>query len=326
MKESKVLKGLMIFSVISLMCVGLVSAGFFDFLKGGDDSDLEGELPLSTDVGVEITGSQNPPEIVDVSTVNDSTRIVSAGSSEIWQFSFLVYSDGTPSYLPPNGGFANGSVNDSSGNWVTDAACSKSGEVLDDGTYGKSGNTLANYTCEVTMQYYYNPGIWTITANVEDAGSNSDTNNTKTFTLTPLNSFDIEPDPVQVNWTAIALGANPSSADNELKIINDGNNDIAFGSSPLQITATKLNGTTTTDEAITADKFGAADVTTCGVGDIGTELVDDSATSIDPFDVAAGPTAENNLTFCLDTITGISVQGYTTTATEGLWDVSISWD
>lgn len=330
----RVVLGILLIGIM-VVSISFVSASWKDWFTFGNNNGGQGELDesKSATATVSVSGTSNPPEILFVSNVSDATLTVGLETSEVWSFYFLVYSEATGTYLPPNGGkVAKGNVS-IAGRSANDANCARGTPALVDGAaYGHAGDMLVNYTCDVTMWYYFSPGTWTINASVEDVGGNKAQNITKTFVLAKNEGFRTEPNPPFLNWTSVQLNAVPKLSNNEIKIVNIGNNDIApVASSPLGVKAYRLNGTTVKTDLILASQFGASDVANCGpaTGTIGTALVQNTLITINPFSAlysSSGPAApsSNNLTLCLDTLSDIGVQSYN--STENQWTLEVTWD
>ncbi len=204
MINKKVVAGLMIFGVV-LISVGIVSAGFLDFIFGDDDEGLEGELAESADVSVTITGTYPAPEIVWISDLNnkEGTTIIPAdrnlntGATITKQFTFYVYSAAGTGALPATpaaadvfviventGAHDNGAQRQSTGA-CTSAVINSYDVSTDDcdaaGTFCSGpdlvdGNTIIDvrsYECTVTFQHYEDPtvDVWSIRAYVQDLQS-----------------------------------------------------------------------------------------------------------------------------------------------------------
>ncbi len=327
--RKRVVLGILLIGII-VISIGFVSASWKDWFGFGEDNkDLEGELAESAKAQVIVSPSSTPPEIVFVSNVNDT--LIAAEASEYVSFSYLAWSIAGTGYLPPGGSsVAKGSVNYTTTFIYDTNDCTKAGEV-DGAAYGKAGSMLSNYSCEVLMYYYSEPApnFWGINATVVDDGGNKASNFSRLFQLQQNGAFKLQPTPTSVNWTNIQLNASPASAANEIKAINTGNRNIGMAYNPLSINASYLNGSATPSEIIPSNKFGVADVVTCSPGSIGQSLTESQKISVNPFNIlytSSAPTipANNNLTFCLDTISGISPQTYTL-RTGRNWELEISW-
>src|SRR3989344_6255184 len=129
---------------------------------------------------------------------------------------------------------------------------SKAGELLRQNStchqYQGDGANTANYTCNVTMQWYDAAGLWTIEAFIADTGGNTGFNKSTNFTVGETTGFQIGSliwpplAPGQTNQTSVALILN-----------NTGNK--AIGANKTQINATNLTGETNSSFALYANNM-----------------------------------------------------------------------
>ncbi len=215
-----VLLGILV--VIMILSVVSVSAGFWDRVFGGDDDELEGELPAAHDVTVSLTNS--PPEILAIYQVEDVEN--SAFNDEVTPFDcdaspdaineakiwFKARDANGADDLPGATGFAidqvgSGEAIPADGNlllyvtnpgadyaaankYATVASCQR--EIL----CPRSGSCAANemeYSCTISMNYHDEPGTWTIYLEVADvAGDTADNSGLGAGDGDPVdpNSFD----------------------------------------------------------------------------------------------------------------------------------------
>lgn len=322
-KEKGVIISIILVFIIIVSVIS-VSAGFLDFIFGEKTSGETGELGEShpSTANVEITGVATPPRIVYVSAPNATDLNEYGSTQKIFQFSFVVCSDGGPSVLYPNVGAVpakiDGSFNNSANNPSVVqpiSACVVSGNV---GTSIFGGAItcpadMMNYTCFIQMQYYYEPGDWTINATVTDTNDNRDTNNTRSFALDSLLAWKRNYD--HVNWSGLAAGATDLPADNTITINLTGNIDID-GSNPLTINATNLTHETDPLMRISAYDFAAhsnylAPCTVAGQSD----LEENKFITVTGFDIdhtASNPAvpASDQVGFCLETTAGLAQGKY----------------
>jgi len=323
MKKGKgVIIGVVLVFIIVVSVIS-VNAGFLDFIFGEKTGDQEGELAAErgAKASVEVTGVSTPPRIVHVSDVNETSNNLNpyGFQQKNLEFNFVVCSDGGPSELPPNGGTVMASFNNSanSPSVVNHVSCVKIGD-LGLGAYGCSGIIPVNYSCTVGLiLYYYEPGLWTINATVQDRSSNWGINNTHSFVLTTLQSWEMAPN--YVNWTSISMpvAAPGIESDNDLKINLTGNYDIddaAAPSRPLAVNATNLTGQTQPTFIITGSDFAAREgVSGCIAGR--TQLDQHDFVDIIPFNIDHATStqtipASEYIGFCLTPVSGLPAQEY----------------
>jgi hypothetical protein len=300
----------MVVVIIMVVSVVSVSAGFLDFIFGEKTDGEEGELPATrpATAAVNVTSYGQPPTIPFVSDPNITDVNLYGNPQAIFSFSFLVC------FAGGQGGIAsqNGAFNRTAGTTIiaTDTGCAFVTD-LPGAPYGCGVNVL-NYTCNVPMYYYYHPGVWTINATVEDTSSQTATNNTNNFPLSTLAGW--ERSPTYVNWSSIQVGGPATEADNQIQINLTGNVDIA-NPDWMAINATNLTGVADSSKNISATLFfGDGDTTPCAGGISLKDREYENITTFTLLHSGSTPTnpADNNLTFCLDTVVGITPQLYRT--------------
>jgi len=80
-------------------------------------------------------------------------------------------------------------------------------------------STAANYTCEITMDYYDVAGTWAVNASVQDISAELVYNDTETFTYNTLKAIQLFNKPVE--FGSISIGAGATS--NNISTKNTGN-------------------------------------------------------------------------------------------------------
>ena len=297
-------------------------------------SDLEGELAEAKTSTARVDVVLNtPPIVLFVSYLNYSGPVlIPTGGAIFLNYSFVAYSAGGNSQLPQTpaqvatnvkGGF-NGTFGNTVPRMKTtpSISCGMAGEipnliVISPAWNGKEG---INYTCVVRMLYYYDPGTWSINASVMDIGGRTGYNNSKTFAVQDNPAWVMAPN--YVNWSSISLDAAAAHSSNNLTINNTGNVNIsAAAGNAVRVNATFLNGTGLgpgqTAEGIMGDKFKASEYGTCNSG---TDLLNSNfvtiaspvAFVIDHESSTEDIPSKKNLTFCIETLSGISPQRYET--------------
>ena len=203
MITKKVVVGVMIFGIM-LVSVGLISAGWFgDLFTFGEDDGGEGELAVSTDVTLEVTGAVPPPEIVWVSDLNSKNevsviagdRALTGGTTTAKTFDVYVYSPGGVAALPTSPLASQvfvtlvygGSTSQPGAQFrKSTTGCTHLGTVSFDSTsddcndpqstgncYGPNMGTVdvRQYRCSVNVQFYDNYGssnYWEVKAYAQD--------------------------------------------------------------------------------------------------------------------------------------------------------------
>ena len=259
MKKGIRVFGVVIVSLILISSVVMVSAGFLDIFKFGDEGeDLEGELDATFDASVGLANA--PPIIVAVydvidneggSTTDNDINPVAEDINNA-QVDFLARDPNSNDDLPGGsasilqatavGDLGTGGVNievyftspSYSTKEVADAAscvrlptCPNS-----QGGGGCPGNDM-EYRCTIPLQYYYEPGTntWQLYVGVADVGAGTGENIVKTFTYTQLPSFKISNVAFTgLQWAGVDLGlTNQLPTNDPVELMNIGNVNYVSG-------------------------------------------------------------------------------------------------
>ncbi|MEK6897034.1 MAG: hypothetical protein AABW93_00730, partial [Nanoarchaeota archaeon] len=165
----------------------------------------------------------------------------------------------------------NFSVNDTDGSGTINlssvrARFNRTGETNRDNfscaNIGSGGNGQM-FTCNVSMYYYDEIGVWTINISARDNSEAGAENSTTNFTYNLLTAMAISPTaltwPSPINLT----DTNITATNNPITINNTGNSV----NSTINLTAYNLRGETTTTQFIFANNFTIGNVTNgCGAG------------------------------------------------------------
>lgn len=188
--------------------------------------------------------------------------------------------------------------------------------------------TQSNYTCEVNMEYYFEPSPpdWSVNVSIRDLAGNLAINDSTTFFYNPLSAVDHA---TVLSWTGISLVDPNQPADNPFTLTNIGNEVLNPG-----ITAFGLNGSTDVNQQIPASDFSVSDLSggnppaECDVPATATALIDDNSVatgvSVPVFPASNG---EADLNFCIyPSLVDLNLdpsQSYSTLASEQSWSVDI---
>ena len=96
---------------------------------------------------------------------------------------------------------------------------SRSGEALRQNstcTQFEIGTNIANYTCNVTMQWYDQSGTWAIQAFILDTGGNKGINNSANFSVGETTGFEMG----SLGWASLSPGSTNQSATAALRLNN----------------------------------------------------------------------------------------------------------
>ena len=125
-----------------------------------------------------------------------------------------------------------------------------------------SGGTGQTFTCNVSMYYFDELGVWTINVSARDNEAASIENSTSNFTFNLLTAMVISP--TALTWPTLNLTATNFSSNNDPVLINNTGNSA---NGTINQTAYNLRGETTTTQFIFAGNFTTGNVTDgCGAG------------------------------------------------------------
>jgi hypothetical protein len=188
-----------------------------------------------------------------------------------------------------------------------------------------SGN-YANYTCNVTMWWWDNPGLWTVYANISDLAANTVVNSANTVTVNSLTGFVMSPS--ALTFSSMNAGATNQTPTNNLLLNNTGNTNTTG----IQINATDLVGETIKSQFLWASNFSASNSTggniECNITANATQMVNMTFTaSIGNVNITAGNytkndgTAQERMYMCLRKVGYELTQQQYSTNQFGSWTV-----
>jgi len=321
--EKRVVLGILLIGIV-IVSIGFVSAKWWIF---GDDNGGEGELPSqSATAKVDVQAPATPPTVWWVSKLNTTSQaadpIPVAGSS-YFSFNFYACSVGGLSQLPDAGalGKVSGTRNAGTAITIDAASCAYVNTVNLVPPSGCGTSTQSkNYSCTAQMYYFYDrydPATganinWIINASLVDPQNRVVSNLSQTFLMGIVRGWAMTPN--FINWSSLQSGAAPTEADNEIKIVNQGNVDIdatpaaANVAAPLNISATNLMRGGGVENISTGNFSAAVYTSTPCIIPPGDKFIDQQFVNINPFEVlhtTSTPTTPqaNNLSFCIQTIT-----------------------
>ncbi len=114
----------------------------------------------------------------------------------------------------------------------------------------QTNTTAKSYNCSITINYYDNPGNWSINASVKDINGVPSDKTDINFTMNTLSA-------IQINITAIDFGTRSlgeldiAAGNNPLRINNTGNDDFTL----VNVTGYELRGVDVPDYVIPASNF-----------------------------------------------------------------------
>jgi hypothetical protein len=167
---------------------------------------------------VSLTISNSIPSVIYVAAVSDSP---SEGTTKVITFNFNASDANGVSDIPAGNALVK--IN-KSGTTYTSGAC------IDRGSSG----TTQKYECNVTINYYDTPGIWTINASVFDGAAATADNTSQYLTLGTTYAISLKTTSLTFSGTP---GQNGVSASNNPQVVNNTGNG-AF--SQINLTAYEL--------------------------------------------------------------------------------------
>mgnify|MGYP006289808109 CR=1 FL=1 len=299
MKKSVLLISIM----ISVLLVGVVSAGLFDSIK----RTITGKaLSQDTNVTVNVVGATQVNITVDNSTLSGGVTPVEDSSNTVNVYATVCDPDGV------------NDINDS----ATTVSYYKSGETTRSGSCSLVGDLdayCANFSCSADLYYWDGYGVWNSNLTANDLGNQTPVSNTSfTFNYQLLRAMVIDPN--QINWSAISPGDTDAKADNDPTTINNtGNYD-----GTLNVTGLDLYGLSTTTEVFGVDNFTAGiadDCATSGVYLANASSVLVTSSDANPGNLTSGGGAgQEELHYCIPTVPLLSSQQYSTDQ-QGEWTI-----
>ena len=305
LKKSKVKKaGLALFVIIIFITVPIISAEFFDVFK----KDVS--LAPSQDTEVAVSVGNAAPTIVSVSAIPATDPI--GGTTKIITFQFTAQDTNGASNL-----------NDASAS----ASFAKSGEPTRTGTcsFVSTAGNQKTYSCTVTMQYYDDNGVWTVSVSIQDQAAATGSDSSTSFTYNLLRDITIIP--TLISFPTTIQGSTNLLSTTQTSITNKGNFNTPTDGS-IQVTGFDLKGAITPTETIPASNFKSGDtsaVDVCTVVGGGTTLSNGVATNIAGATLTKGVSGGGTIKYCLTIVpTGISDQNYVANvANSNIWRIGI---
>ena len=297
-------------SILTILILSMVSAGFFDFFK----AKITGKA-TSSPVTLNITiGATNTPNVTYVG--NDSMTNISIGPNEgptstPVKINITAYDED---------GIAD--LNVSSLN----VSFSRSGEAVRfNSTCANSVNFstyYANFTCNITMYWYDGAGAWDINASISDNGGRLNFTSSQNFQVGSTDGFVMAP--TALTWASLSPGDTNKQAVENITTNNTGNVNKL-----IEINATSLRGESNAGIGLWAGNFTVNN--TVSTPCLGTALYNNytfaniTATTLPKgnFTIDDKTTGQEQTTFCLTTVgSELTAQSYSTTA-NGSWTLRI---
>ncbi|NCO11083.1 hypothetical protein CO038_03780 [Candidatus Pacearchaeota archaeon CG_4_9_14_0_2_um_filter_39_13] len=303
-------------SVVVLM--GSASAGFFDFFK----KDVR-QGPVDVGVTVESVA----PTIVfvsnvagDVLNIHGTVSPRGGGGTTVTRVSFIAED--------LNGA---GDLNDASAGmrYRGPGGTALAGTCGVAPTCSGCAVTQKNYSCNADMEYYYEPGTWTVNASIKDNSANLAVDTKRTFQYLLYREISHAGN---VNWAGISLvDSNQLSDSNPFLLTNLGNAALS-----VSVTGYGLNGTgANPEDQIPASNFSASGNTggdplaECDVPAQAVALSQGVPVTVPGVSVPRGLPGNNqdNMYFCIyPSLSSLNLnpgQGYSTSATGNQWAITI---
>jgi hypothetical protein len=245
--KSKIFYTALSVSVLVIISLSLVSAGFLDKLFNRN--------PDLAPVDITVTIADNPPNIVTIESVNEATPDASpdivdpiADSTVDVEVSFIAEDPNGNVDLDPNS--ATVQFNGPAPSFAT-----RTGLCVEAASCGSCTSLQRRYTCTVIMNYFEDAGSWGVTLGVSDFATpspNTDTDSTKTFTYTT--TVGVINDPA-VSWTNLGVTTADIDqvSDGPLTLFNRGN--VVLNS--VDLTAFDLQDTPDGPNSIPSERFSA---------------------------------------------------------------------
>jgi hypothetical protein len=309
---------LLLFILTIFVSAGIISAGFF--------GSITGKVSKPSTAKVQVVGVSQPPVVFYVSDINDTT--LSEEDFSLHSFHFLACSVGGNIVLPDTPTEVNNQVTPFSrlngtygpfpnSQLVSMTSCKFEGEVAgraDASCAGGQAGSSMNYSCIARLYYYYDAVNWHINASLIDVSNRLGQNTTTFFTIGNLYAWRINPS--YVNWTGVTIGGSAKASDNNITVVNTGNQDIISPTNTFSVNATPLNGTGAVPaDQILGSSFRSGPNDPCGGG--GVPLSNNGDVGIPTFVVdhklsTQTIASRDDITFCLSTVTNINPQTYET--------------
>jgi len=313
MKKSVNIKRIILILLVSFILISpFVSAGFFQDAW----NKITGQASTTQNVLVNISITSAAPIIYNISGLGAVT-LTDAPS---------------PTYIT-----INFSVNASNGAATLNNASAainltKAGQplVLNSTCAVKDWSTnMVNYTCNLTLWWWYNAGAWQVYANISDLGSNTAMNATHTITVNSLTGFTMSPS--ALTFSSLSAGATNQTPTNYMVLNNTGNTNTTT----IQINATDLVGETDHSKFLWASNFSASNFTgnkiECNVTGSATSMVNYTYTTVNNANLNVGyytkndgATGQDKMYLCLIKAGPELTQQQYSTGQFGQWTVKIA--
>jgi len=317
-KRGRGTKVVIFLGLLILLIIPLTSAGFFDDFR----ARITGKAPSQpTNVSVSVTGVN----AVTVDVFNNTlTGIVTDPTEDsvnnIEFFVTVTDSDGV------------NDIDDS----ATNASFSRAGQPTRTNSscvlVGDIDANSANFSCTISMYYFYEIGSWNITVFGNDLGNTTAQSNTsQIFQYNELKAIKISP--TALTFPSVSPGDINQTSDNDPTLVNNtGNFDVILDN--VQINAIDLQGQTISTDFIFAANFSVGIFTgsTVECNTTATVLVNVTDTFINDTILPPGNNSLSNsnstsgqeqLFYCIQNVpSDISSQTYSTTGL-GSWTVKI---
>jgi hypothetical protein len=311
-KRENLKRTIAIILISFLFFIPFASAGFFDNIWG----KITGKASSTQNLLVNISVTSAPPVIYNVSGLS-SVTLTDAPSPTFVIVNFSVNASNGVSTL--NNATATVNFTKAGQPLVINSSCA----VKD-----WSGN-FANYTCNVTLWWWYNAGSWQVYANISDLGSNTAVNGTNTVTINTLTGFTLSPS--AITFSSLSAGAVNQTPTNYFTLNNTGNTNTTT----IQINATDLVGETDHSKFLWASNFSASNFTgnkiECNVSGSATAMVNMTYSTVSNVNLYVGnytkndgTTGQDKMYLCLIKAGPELTQQQYSTGQFGQWTVKIT--
>ena len=312
------MKVIIFLGFLILLIVPLISAGFLSDFR----ARITGELSSRpTNVSVGVTGV-NP---VTINVFNNTLfdAVTDPADDSVNNIEFWVTVTDTDGVNDINDSATNATFSRTGQPTRTNSSCVLEGDI--------NANS-ANFSCTISMYYFYEIGSWNITVFGNDLGNTTAQSNTsQIFQYNELKAIKISP--TALTFPSVSPGDINQTSDNDPTLVNNtGNFDVILDN--VQINAIDLQGQTISTDFIFAANFSVGIFTgsTVECNSTATVLVNVTDTFINDTILPPGNNSLNNqnatsgqeqLFYCIQGVpSAISSQTYSTTGL-GSWTVKI---
>jgi len=175
----------------------------------------------------------------------------------------------------------------------------------------------ANYTCNITMWWWDDPGNWTIHASISDAEENMGTNSSLNFTVGTTTGFLANSS--ELSWPDIDPGAIDQEANEFLLLNNTGNIQVS-----VEVNATNLTGESDPAYALGANNFSVNTIAGCeGTPMVASLYTTISGASILKGNYTDGVSALEEIYFCLEQSNSDLFAQFYSTDINGAWTIRV---